>query len=58
MPAHQPEWRLMEANDWRKRAGALQLFIEAVRKVVFSGRMRKRLEKIQDVLGEWAFWVL
>lgn len=51
-PDFVPEWRLLEANDWKKRSLALQRFTQAVHKVVYMQRQTRRLAKIQDFLAQ------
>ncbi|GAX85110.1 hypothetical protein CEUSTIGMA_g12530.t1 [Chlamydomonas eustigma] len=50
-----PEWRLLEANDWKKRTLALQRFTQAVHKIVYQMRRTKRLAKMQDFLAQVGF---
>lgn len=51
--AYTPEWRLLEGSDWAKRVLAVQRFTRAAWSVVRTLRLRKRLARINDVLGGW-----
>ncbi len=51
-PKFFPEWRLLEANDWKKRSLALQRFTQAVNKEVYRQRMLRRLAKIKEFLAQ------
>ena len=51
-PPFAPEWRLLEANDWKKRALALRRFMQAVDRTVCRLRLTRRLAKMQDFLAQ------
>lgn len=48
----QPQWLLLESNEWRKRVQVTQRFVDAVRVVIFRNRARKRLQKLKLLAGE------
>ena len=47
-----PEWRLLEANDWKKRTLALGRFTQAVHRVIVQMRYARRMAKMQDFLAQ------
>ena len=51
-PPFIPEWRLLEANDWKKRTLALGRFTQAVHRVICQMRYARRLAKMQDFLAQ------
>jgi len=53
--AFTPEWRLVEANDWKKRVLALQRFTRAVHTVVYRQRLERRYDKIHAFLTQVNF---
>ena len=55
---YKPEWRLVEANDLKKRADSLLRLQRFVWRVVTANRLRKNLGKIQEVraCGNGGWW--
>ena len=47
-----PEWRLLEADSWRKRTLSLQRFKTAVNRVVVKNRVDKRRARIRNFLQQ------
>jgi hypothetical protein len=47
----QPQWLLLEGNEWRKRVQVTQRFVNAVRVVVYRNRAQARLQKLKMLAG-------
>uniref|UniRef100_A0A383WQ08 HYDIN/VesB/CFA65-like Ig-like domain-containing protein n=1 Tax=Tetradesmus obliquus TaxID=3088 RepID=A0A383WQ08_TETOB len=43
----QPQWLLLEGNEWRKRVQVTQRFVNAVRVVMYRNRAHARLQKLK-----------
>jgi hypothetical protein len=48
----QPQWLLLEGNEWRKRVQVTQRFVNAVRVVMYRNRAQARLQKLKLLAGE------
>lgn len=48
----QPQWLLLEGNEWRKRVQVTQRFVNAVRVVMYRNRAHARLQKLKLLAGE------
>jgi hypothetical protein len=47
----QPQWLLLEGNEWRKRVQVTQRFVNAVRVVMYRNRAQARLQKLKLLAG-------
>jgi hypothetical protein len=48
----QPQWLLLEGNEWCKRVQVTQRFVDAVRVVVYRNRAQARLQKLKLLAGK------